>query len=122
MMEAARKRGCVLGMVDCDGNPHDIVRNWLEEGVNIMFPLEVAAGVDSFAWRREFGKELLVRGGIGKEPLVRGGKAIDAELERIKPLLDQGGCIPHLDHLVPPDIPYSHYCYYLEKKRKMIGK
>ncbi len=122
VMEAARKRGCVLGMVDCDGNPHDIVRNWLEEGVNIMFPLEVAAGVDPYAWRREFGKELLVRGGIAKEPLVRGGKAIDAELERIKPLLDQGGCIPHLDHLVPPDIPYSHYCDYLDKKRKLIGK
>ena len=39
-----RKHGCVLGIVDCDGNPHDIVANWLEEGVNIMFPLEVTAG------------------------------------------------------------------------------
>jgi hypothetical protein len=122
VMEAARKRGCCLSMVDCDGNPHDIVRNWLEEGVNIMFPLEVAAGCDPYAWRKEFGKELLLRGAIGKEPLVRGGKAIDAELERIKPLLDQGGFIPHLDHLVPPDIPYSHYCDYLDKKRKLIGK
>jgi uroporphyrinogen decarboxylase len=122
VMEAARKRGCALGMVDCDGNPHAIVRNWLDEGVNIMFPLEVAAGVDPYAWRKEFGKELLVRGGIAKEPLVRGGNAIDIELERIRPLFEQGGCIPHLDHLVPPDIPYSHYCQYLEKKRKMIGK
>ena len=33
--------------------------------------------------------ELRLRGGIGKAPLVQGGKAIDAELERIKPLL---GC------------------------------
>ncbi|HEY3342653.1 MAG TPA: uroporphyrinogen decarboxylase family protein [Anaerolineae bacterium] len=122
VMEAARKRGCTLSMVDCDGNPHDIVRNWLEEGVNIMFPLEVAAGVDPFAWRKEFGKELRLRGGIGKEPLVRGGKAIDQELERIKPLLELGGYIPHLDHLVPPDIPYAHYCDYLDKKRRLIGK
>lgn len=30
--------------------------------------------------------------------------------------------IPHLDHLVPPDIPYSHYCDYLDKKRELIGK
>ena len=116
------RHGRVIGIVDCDGNPHDIVANWLQEGVNIMFPLEVAAGVDPYAWRREFGKELRLRGGIGKAPLVAGGSAIDAELERIRPLLEQGGCIPHLDHLVPPDISYNNYCRYLEKKRKLIGK
>ncbi len=122
VMGAAKKRGCVISHVDCDGNPHDIVGNWIEEGVNIMFPLEVSAGVDPYAWRKEFGKDLRLRGGIGKRPLVLGGKAIDEELERVKPLLDQGGFIPHLDHLVPPDISYKNYCYYLEKKRKLIGK
>jgi hypothetical protein len=122
VMDQARKHGCVLAHVDCDGNPHDIVANWLEEGVNVMFPLEVQAGVDPFAWRREFGKDLLLRGGIGKEPLVKGGAAIDRELDRIKPLLEQGGFVPHLDHLVPPDIPYAHYLDYLEKKRKLIGR
>jgi uroporphyrinogen decarboxylase len=122
VMEAARRRGCVLSVVDCDGNPHDIVANWMEEGVNIMFPLEVAAGVDPYAWRREFGRELRLKGGIAKRPLVEGGRAIDRELERIRPLLEQGAYIPHLDHLVPPDIPYAHYVEYLEKKRRLIGK
>jgi len=117
-----KKHGCCIGIVDCDGNPHDIVANWIEEGVNIMFPLEVAAGCDPYAWRKEFGKELRIRGAIGKQPLVEGGKAIDRELERIKPLLDQGGVIPHLDHLVPPDISYKNYREYLDKKRKLIGK
>jgi uroporphyrinogen decarboxylase len=122
VMAAAKRRGCELAIVDCDGNPHAIVANWLEEGVNIMFPLEIAAGVDPAAWRREFGKPLRLRGGIAKEPLVRGGKAIDRELQRVRPLLEDGGYIPHLDHLVPPDIPYSHYCQYLDKKRKLIGR
>ncbi len=121
-MKVAHAHGAAISIVDCDGNPHDIVANWLEEGVNVMFPLEVAAGVDPYAWRKEFGKQLLLRGGIGKAPLVAGGSAIDKELERIKPLLEQGGFIPHLDHLVPPDIPLSHYMDYLEKKRKLIGK
>ena len=122
VMSAAKKRGCTISMVDSDGNPHDLVANWLEEGVNIMFPLEVPAGVDPFAWRGEFGRELRLRGGVAKRPLVEGGSAIDAELERIKPLLDQGGYIPHLDHLVPPDISFKNYCEYLEKKRRLIGK
>ena len=122
VMDAARQRGCNLSMVDCDGNPHDLVACWLDVGVNIMFPLEVAAGVDPYAWREEFGKELRLRGGIAKAPLVEGGSAIDRELERIRPLLEQGGYIPHLDHLVPPDISYSNYCEYLEKKRALIGR
>jgi len=122
IQQELRKHGCVLGVVDCDGNPHDIVANWLEEGVNIMFPLEVAAGVDPFAWRKEFGMELRLKGGIAKAPLVAGGKAIDRELERVRPLLEQGGYVPHLDHLVPPDISYDHYREYLDKKRKLIGK
>jgi len=67
VMTAARKRGCVISIVDSDGNPHDVVPNWLEEGVNIMFPLEVAAGVDPYAWRLEFGRELRLRGAVAKE-------------------------------------------------------
>lgn len=50
------------------------------------------------------------------------GNAVDKEVERVKPLLDQGGFIPHLDHIVPPDVSYSHFCEYLEKKRKLIGR
>ena len=122
VMTEAKKHGCAIAIVDCDGNPHDIVANWLEEGVNVMFPLEVAAGVDPYAWRKEFGMDLRMRGAVGKEPLVQGGKAIDREFERLRPLFEQGGLIPHLDHLVPPDISYKNYCEYLEKKRKFIGK
>ena len=66
--------------------------------------------------------QLRMRGGIAKAPLVAGGRAIDRELDRIKPLMEQGGFIPHLDHLVPPDISYGNYQEYLEKKRKLIGK
>jgi len=122
IQDELKKRGCCLGIVDCDGNPHDIVANWLEEGVNIMFPLEVQAGVDIYAWRREFGRELRLKGGIAKQPLVEGGSAIDVELERIRPMLEEGGYVPHLDHLVPPDVPYDNYRRYLEKKRELIGK
>lgn len=122
VMTPARKRGCAISMVDCDGNPHDIVANWLEEGVNIMFPLEVAAGVDPKAWRSEFGMGLHLRGGIAKGAVALGGAAIDREFERIRGVFEQGGFIPHLDHLVPPDVPYDHYREYLDKKRKFIGR
>jgi len=122
VMTVAKRHGCAISIVDSDGNPHDIVANWLQEGVNIMFPLEVAAGVDPYAWRREFGKECRIRGAVDKRAVIEGGSAIDREIERLKPLLEQGGFIPHMDHLVPPDVSFKNYLTYLEKKRKWIGK
>ncbi len=122
VMTAAAERGCAISMVDCDGNPHDIVANWLRQGVNIMFPLEVAAGVDPGAWRDEFGMELRLRGGIDKKAVAIGGAAIDREFERIRGPFEQGGFIPHLDHLVPPDVSYDNYREYLDKKRAFIGR
>jgi uroporphyrinogen decarboxylase len=66
VMQAAKKRGCAISAVDCSGDPHDIVRNWIEEGVNIMLPMEVTGAVDPYAWRNEFGREVRFAGGIAK--------------------------------------------------------
>jgi hypothetical protein len=99
-----------------------LVPCWLEVGVNVMFPLEVAAGADPVKWRREFGPSLLLRGGLDKEAVARGPAAIAAELSRVRPLLDLGGYVPHLDHLVPPTVPYGNYLEYLRQKRALIGR
>jgi hypothetical protein len=122
VMDEARKRGCALSIVDCDGDPGVLVPLWLEAGVNIMFPLEVAAGVDPIAWRKEHGRKLLLKGGINKEAIAAGGAEITRELERIKPLLEQGGYVPHLDHLVPPNVSYASFMDYLEAKGRLLGR
>ena len=122
VMAEVGKHGCGIGSVDTDGNPHDLVHNWLEEGVNLITPMEYVAGADVVAFRTEFGRDLRMLGGIAKEPVRAGGKAIDLEMERIKPVLDMGGYIPHLDHAFPSDIPYDNFRYYLNAKRKLIGK
>ena len=122
VMEAAHRRGCVLSIVDCDGNPSELVRCWLEVGVNVMLPLEVQAGADPIEWRKKFGSSLLLRGGLDKEAVARGPRAIEAELLRVRPLIDAGGFVPHLDHLVPPTVPYINYLEYLRQKRASIGR
>jgi len=122
VMDEARKHGCTLASVDCDGNIHDLVPGWMKTGVNIMFPCEVAAGTDMFRMREEFGREVRLQGGIDKQAVAQGREAINRELERITPLLEQGGFVPHLDHLVPPDISLDDYMYYREQKQKLIGK
>jgi uroporphyrinogen decarboxylase len=122
VMDAARARGCALSMVDCDGSPAELVPCWLEVGVNVMFPLEVQAGADPLRWRKELGPSLLLRGGLDKEAVARGPRAITEELRRVRPLVELGGYVPHLDHLVPPTVPYVNYLEYLRQKRALIGR
>jgi uroporphyrinogen decarboxylase len=54
--------------------------------------------------------------------VAAGGAEIGKELERIKPLLDEGGYVPHLDHLVPPDVSYGTFLTYLEAKSRLLGR
>jgi uroporphyrinogen decarboxylase len=121
VMTAARARGCELGMVDSDGNVDSIIPMWLEEGVNVIHPLEIAAGTDAMALRRRFGRDLRLCGGVDKRALIAGGSAIDKEIERIRPLFEDGLYIPHVDHRVPPDVSYANYMKYLEAKRKLLA-
>jgi uroporphyrinogen decarboxylase len=122
VMDELRRHGCTLSSVDCDGNIHDLVPGWMRAGVNIMFPCEVAAKTDMFRLRDEYGLDVRLQGGIDKQAIAQGRDAIDRELDRVAPLLAQGGFIPHLDHLVPPDISLADYMYYREQKQKLIGK
>ena len=114
--------GCELHWVDCDGNIEQLAGLFLEGGVNIMFPVEIAAGTDPYQLRREHGKEMRFLGAVNKRELAKDRAAIDAELDRLRPLLEEGGLIPHVDHRCPPDVPLDNYRYYRDQKMKLIGK
>ncbi len=122
VMDAARRRGCALSIVDCDGNPAELVPCWLEVGVNVMYPLEVQAGSNPLEWRKRYGPSLLLRGGLDKEAVARGPRPSPMSWTALRPLVEQGGYVPHLDHLVPPTVGYGNYLEYLRQKRILIGR
>ncbi|NQT20405.1 MAG: hypothetical protein HQ592_11915 [Planctomycetes bacterium] len=113
--------GCHFNMLDCDGNIHELVGLWLEGGINLMFPLE-AAHTDPYRISKEFGTRVPLRGGFDKRAQAAGPEAIDAEFERLRPLFEKGGFIPHTDHAVPADVSFENYLYYRRKKCEFIGK
>ncbi len=119
--DVLKKAGCEVFIVDCDGDINQLVEHWLAGGVNCMFPLEIAAGTDPFQIRECFGHEVLLMGGVNKRALAKDKPAIRAEVDRIVPLVEQGGYIPHVDHLCPPDVSYENYLYYLQYKREALG-
>jgi len=105
--------------VDTDGNPDLIARSMIESGVNLLFPMEVAAGCDVNAWQEKY-PTLCMLGGIDKRALAQGPEAIDDELARVRPAVEKGRYIPALDHLVPDDVSWTNYCYYAQALKDLV--
>jgi uroporphyrinogen decarboxylase len=87
----------------------------------MLWPFEVQAGMDVNAVRKEFGKEFVIFGGIDKKEIAKGGDKLRAEVDRIIPLVEDGGYIPELDHSVHPDIDWPTFCHYLDYLTKRMG-
>lgn len=116
----ARAHGIPLISVDSDGRVDDLLPVMTRNGVNVFFPFEVQAGCDIEAYRRAF-PELGMIGGLNKFALALGQRAIDAEIEKAARMLRHGRYIPCLDHLVPPDVPWEAYVYYIRRLRDVLG-
>lgn len=116
-----RSKGIDLIFVDSDGDITLLTPLWLEGGVNGILPFEVQCGMDVNKFRKKYGKDLLIVGGINKRALITGPKDIDAELRRVAPLVEQGGYIPWLDHSVPPDVSFDNFLYYMDQLEKLCN-
>jgi len=117
------KHGVDTIWVDCDGKIDQLIPLWLDAGVNCMFPLEIGTwGADPIAYRQRFGKSLLLMGGFDKHILARTQAEIVQEVERLAPIVEEGGYIGFCDHRVPPDVPFENYLFYLETIRRVWGK
>jgi uroporphyrinogen decarboxylase len=107
-------------MVDSDGRVEELMPIFLEAGIDGVHPCEVAAGSDPVALRRKFPGCRLI-GGLDKRVIATGRDGVDAELNRVAPLLKEGGYIPLLDHYVPPDVSFSTYQYYVDRRRELFA-
>lgn len=112
--------GIPFASVDCDGCIDALVPHWLEAGVNIMFPIEVGTWNASIApWRDQFGSRIKGVGGMNKNAFAADRAAINAEIERLKPLIDLGGFIPCPDHRIPPGSKWDLVRYYTEQLKAL---
>jgi uroporphyrinogen decarboxylase len=121
VMRMLRQYGIDVIWTDCDGNILDLIPLWLDVGLNCMFPLEVNPGNDPVALKREYGRDLLIRGGFDKFALHEGREAVLQELLRLEPVVAEGGFIPHIDHRCPGEVSFDTYCYYTWEKCHMLG-
>ncbi len=121
--DLVRSYGVDVIWLDCDGRIDDLIPLWLDAGINCMFPLEIGTwGADPVAYRRQYGRDLLIMGGFDKRILARSKADIEAEVRRLAPLVEEGGFICFCDHLVPPDVSFENYMFYLNTVRTIWGQ
>lgn len=121
--EMLQDRGARTFDQDSDGNMNAVVQDFVEAGVNVMHPLEPAAGMDIVALREQYGQKLGFVGGLDKHCLRRGERAIVEELEyKIPPMMRTGGCVLGLDHRIPNGTPLEAYRFYVQKAWEIMER
>jgi uroporphyrinogen decarboxylase len=122
LTDLLRSHGVDIIIIDTDGNVNQLIPLWIESGANATWPLEVAAGNDAVELRKKYGKDFILMGNIDKRVLAEGKDEIQKEIKAKVPfLLERGGYFPSPDHMVPPDVPWENYCYYIDLLREIGG-
>jgi hypothetical protein len=108
--------------LDSDGDIHELIPIWLDAGLTGLWPFEVQAGMDVLQVRAQYGHNLGLGGGIPKYAVAEGGEAMRRAVDRVMPLVEDGGYFPELDHAAPPDITWSKFCAYMEYLLHRLGR
>ena len=117
-IEWAHGHGIFAELHSC-GDVRPFVPELLELGLDGLNPLEVKAGMDPIALKREFGDRLLLHGGINAV-LWDQPEAIRAEMERVIPIVKQGGgYIFSSDHSVPSSVSLEDFRHIIDLAKEL---
>jgi len=109
-------------VVDSDGNPEPLIPLLMDAGVDGLWPLERASqDTDPMMLRAKYGRSLRLWGAVDKRELAKSPGAIEEHLRSLAPLVESGGFIPTIDHLVPPDISLESFRYYMRRKKDLLA-
>ena len=120
-VKAIRQAGVPVVDMDSDGKVDELIPLWIEAKINVCDPMEVAAGNDLNLYRKTFGHRIGYVGGVDKRCIAKGGRVIDQELERLAPVVRDGGYIPGCDHGVPYDISWPDFIHYSRRLAELTG-
>lgn len=117
-----KSRGTLVIDLDSDGDMNPLLESFIDCGVNMMHPMEPAAGMDMVRVREKCGNKLAISGGIDKFALLKGKKEIRDELEyKLSPSMRESGVLFGLDHRIPNGVSIDNYRYYVKTAREILG-
>jgi len=114
----AHRKGISAHLHSC-GNIMRFVPDLVEIGLDGLNPLEVKAGMDAVALKRQFGDRLLLHGGINAVLWDKPAE-IEAEMRRVVPILKKnGGYIFSSDHSVPSSVSLEDFRRIVELAKEL---
>lgn len=117
-VEWAHARGIPARLHSC-GDIRPFVPEFVEIGVDALNPLEVKAGVDPSALKRDYGDRLVLHGGINSTLWDKPDEFI-AEIEaRVPELKKDGGYIFASDHSVPDSVSLETFRRVVDAARRV---
>jgi uroporphyrinogen decarboxylase len=79
-------------------------------GLDVLQPLQVAAGMDLRELLPEYGDQLVFFGNIAAAAMSGPPEPLEAEIrEKITLGRQRGGYIYHSDHSIPPEVSFARY-------------
>lgn len=119
-----RTKSIVVTGIDTDGLPDELIPVLHQGRIDMMGPFEKICrrGKDDLLTLAHKHPWLRMIGGVDKTALCGDVAAIDAEVARIRPLVERGGYIPTVDHKVPPETSLANYKHYLERKAHILRR
>ncbi len=103
------------------GNVTEFIDDLVDNGVDIINPVQVAAMGDTAALKARFGDRIVFWGGIDTQRVLPDGSVEDVEAEvkrRIRDLAPGGGYVVASVHNMQPDIPPENIIAMAEATRK----
>jgi uroporphyrinogen decarboxylase len=107
-------------LLHCCGYAHEFVPLFIEAGFDCLQPLEVKAGNDLLALKRQYGDRLAFMGGIDVRAMAHPDPTvIEREIAtKIPAAKEGGGYIFHSDHSVPDNVSFAQYQRVMELVKK----
>ncbi|MCL2093543.1 MAG: hypothetical protein FWH12_05030 [Treponema sp.] len=104
----AHNRGIKTHLHSC-GNIMPFIPDLVEIGLDALNPIEIKAGMDIKALKRDFGSKLLLHGGADALYLDKPDKILPYIEEMLPILKENGGYIFSSDHSIPSSVSLQDY-------------
>ncbi len=104
------------------GDVRDLINPLIEAGLDVLQPLQVAAGMDLLPLLDQYGDRLTLFGNIDAAAMSGPAEPLEAQL-RAKITLGRtrGGYMYHSDHSIPPEVTFSRYQQIMRWVREFGG-
>ena len=87
-----------------------LIPDLIESGVDVLQPLQAAAGMDFTELVEVYDEKLVFFGNISASSMSGPPDVLEKEIrEKISLGRDRGGYIYHSDHSVPPEVSFERY-------------